>query len=107
MTICNKTTIRNQFKKYRAEIAGLKNTIDELEQSLEDASYRHEETLGQASRRAEACRRESAERERQDESDRWYREDQLRTATKELERAQSYGDEYGIGRAMDKLKRIS
>ena len=107
MTIRKKTAIRNQFKKYRTEIAGLKNTIDELNQSLEDVSYRHEEALGQASRRAEACRRESTERERQEESDRYYREDQLRTATKELERAQSYGDEYGISRAMDKLKRIS
>jgi hypothetical protein len=59
-----------------------------------------------ATRRAEAYRRENDERQRQEESDRWYRDEQLRLATKELERAHSYGDDWGEERALKKLKSI-
>jgi len=94
--------IRARFKYYRAKIANLKAELD-------DAYYwqgQQEAMASQERKRAEACRRECAERQRQEESDRWYREDQLRSATKDLERARSYGDEWGEARALRKLKSI-
>ena len=96
----NKDKIRQQFKYYRQVIA-------ELRDELESASYYHEESISRANARARAAENERVERERQAESDRWNRESELSDATKALERAHSYGDEYSIHRAMEKLKRLS
>lgn len=102
----DKAIVRARFKDYRRQIAYLKQRVADAEQSLEDANYYQEEALSRANRRADACRRECAERERQEQSDRWYREDELRRATKDLERARSYGDSWGEDRALKKLKSI-
>ena len=91
--------LREHFKNYRRQIA-------ELNEALENQYYSSEESCRLVSKRAEACRRECEERARQEESDRWYREDQLRRATSDLERAISYNDEYAIRRATDNLKKI-
>ena len=52
-------------------------------------NYHHQEAIGHAESRARACRVEAEERERQTVADRWYREDELRGVTRELERAHS------------------
>ena len=92
--------IRERFKQYRQQIS-------ELNQAIEEVGFYHEESISRANRRADACRRECEERERQAESDRWYREDELRRATQDLERAQSYGDPYAVKRATDKIKSLN
>ena len=102
----NKQIIRRQFQQYRERIVQLEERIDEMEQQAEESYYYHQEAQSGAERRAEACQRETAERERQADSDRWYREDKLRDAVKNLERAQSYGDEWGIDRATKQLKNL-
>jgi hypothetical protein len=95
--------IRERFKHYRQRIA-------ELNEELESSYFYHEEAISRANQRAnqrvEACRRESAERERQAEADRWYREGEIEKATKELEQARVYGDSWGAERALKKLKRL-
>lgn len=93
----DKEFIRNRFKDYRKQIADLQYALEEQYNYAEAASSR-------AYRQAESYRREAAERERQAESDRWYREDKLREANRNLERAMSYGDFWGIERAKKSLK---
>lgn len=93
----DKEFIRTRFKDYRKQIADLQYTLEEQYYYAEAASSR-------AYRQAEACRRESAERERQAEADRWYRDDKIKTATNNLNRAISYGDQYGIHRAQKELQ---
>jgi len=95
-----------RFKKYLTEIQRLKARVSELENEIEQSYEYQEEAVSRASRRARACENERIERERQAESDRWYREDQLKRATSDLERAVGYGDEYGIKRATERLKKI-
>lgn len=102
----NKQTIRARFNHYRQQIAELKIRISELTSELEQSYYRREESISRIERRARAAENERIERERQAESDRWYRDDQLRNATRDLERAVSYGDDYGIKRATEKIKRL-
>lgn len=101
-----KEKIRARFKEYRQEIAGLKETIEEWRQAAEETSHFYEQSISRARSRAEACRRETLDRERQEESDRWYRESELKKVTSDLERAKSYGDEWGQSRAIEKLKRL-
>ena len=96
----NKGKLRRFFRDQRQLIAALREEI-------ESSHYYHEEAVSRANWRADAERRESVERERQVEADRWYREDELRRATKDLERARSYGDEWGESRAIQKLKRLT
>jgi hypothetical protein len=91
--------IRERFKHYRQRIA-------ELNEELESSYFYHGEAISRANQRVEACRRESAERERQAEADRWYREGEIEKATKELEQARVYGDSWGAERALKKLKRL-
>ncbi len=95
-----KDIIRRQFQQYRERIR-------ELEQEAESSYFYHGEAESRAIKRVEACQREVAERERQAEADKWYREGELRDAVKNLERAQSYGDEWGIARATKKLKDLN
>ena len=99
----DKNKIRTIFKNYRQQIV-------ELNEQLENQYYYYQEEASSranvASRRAEACRRECEEARRQEESDRWYREDQIRSATKDLERAGSYDDKFGKARAIEKLKKL-
>jgi len=102
-----------RFNKYLAEIQRLKaaNTklqsdIDYCREEIAESYDRAEERASRAERRIRAAESERIERERQEESDRWYREDQLRSATKDIERAVSYGDDYGIKRATEKLKKL-
>lgn len=96
----DKIKIRQQFQKYR-------QVISDLQEGHEESYFYHSEALSRAERRAEACRREEADRTRQEECDRWYREDELRGAISNLERAQSYGDEWGIAEATRKLKKLN
>ena len=102
-----KETVRRQFHIYRERIAQLEEHIRDMEYQQEESYFAQEEAIGRANKRAESCRREAEERERQAESDRWYREDQLRRATQDLDRAISYGDEWGIERAKEKIKKAS
>ncbi len=95
-----------RFRKYLAEIQSLKEKVSELENQIEQSYFHQEEAVSRANRRARAAENERVERERQAESDRWYREDQLRSATRDLARAVSYGDDYGIKKATEKLKRL-
>ena len=102
----NTEFIQQRFKHYRNEIARLKEQVQDLECTLESQYYYAEEASARASRQAENYRREMAERERQAEADMWYREDKLREANRNLERALSYGDEWGIERAKRQLKDV-
>jgi len=102
----NKQTIRRQFHQYRERIAQLEESIRERNQQEEESYYYHAEAISRASKRAEACQREASERERQAESDRWYRESKLRDAVSKLERAQSYRDEWAIANATRELKKL-
>lgn len=102
-----------RFRKYLAEIQRLKiensklqNSLDNCREEIAESYNRAEERANRAERRARADENERIERERQAESDRWYREDQLRSATRDLERAVSYGDGYAIKRATEKIKRL-
>ncbi len=95
-----------RFRKYLTEIRNLKAKVSELENQIEQSHEYHEEALSRASRRARATENERLEQERQAESDRWYREDQLKRATSDLERAVSYGDDYAIKRATEKIKKL-
>lgn len=103
----NRLIIRRQFRQYRERIRQLQERITGMEQEAEASYFYHEEAESRAIRRVEACRREQAERERQAEADRWYRESELRDAVKNLERAQSYGDEWAIANATRKLKSLN
>ena len=99
----NREKVRAIFRVYRRRIAELE---EEMVNQLDAASYRQAEGCAQLERRIRACRNEMDERERQEQADRWYREDQLRSATKDLERARSYGDSWGEDRALRKLRSI-
>lgn len=96
----DKQKIRAIFKEYRQEIT-------ELREQIESSYHYQDEAISRCERRAEDRRREQADRERQEEADRWYREDQLKSATKDLERARSYRDDYEVSRAIEKLKRLN
>lgn len=98
----NKDKLRVFFKSYRQQIAELKEEISSQYYYQDERSA----AISREKQRADACRRECEEARRQEESDRWYREDELRRATKDLERARGYGDEWGVARALDKLKKI-
>ena len=100
----NREKVRAIFRAYRRRIAELES---EMANQLDVASYRQTEQSAQLERRVRACRNELDERERQEQADRWYREDELRSATKDLEKARSYGDSWGEDRALRKLRSIS
>ena len=102
----DRVKVRERFKHYRACISQLKQEIYDLNEALDSQSYCYEESLGRANKRAEACRREAEERERQCEFDRRSKEDDIRRVTSELERAREYGDSWGEDRALRKLKSI-
>lgn len=102
----DKQKVKKQFRRYRQQIIDLNSQVAELNEQLSNQYYCQEEAVGRASRRTQACERECQERERQAESDRWYREDELRRATSALERAHSYGDEYGVQSALRKIKSL-
>jgi len=102
----DKEKIRQIFKGYRQQIANLKEQIVGLEEERDNQYYFHEEAISRVEKRTQVCRNEIAERERQEQLDRWDREDKLRSATKDLERARSYGDDWGVERALQKLKGI-
>jgi hypothetical protein len=102
----NKEIIKARFKYYREQVNILLTQIEDLEYQLSEQSYYHGETISRIERRAQACRNELLEKERQAETDRWYQEEQLRSATHELERAREYGDEWGEQRALRKLKNL-
>jgi len=93
-------------EKLMAYFQAQRQTIRELTEQINNQYYYQEEAVSRANKRAEACRRESEDRARQEESDKWYRESELRSATKDLERARSYGDEWGEARALRKIKSI-
>ena len=95
----DKNKIQARFKYYRQQIA-------ELQQALEEASYYHEESISRQERRIKAYHNEEIERERQSESDKWYRDEQLRKATSDLERARSFDNEYEVDRAIKRLKQL-
>jgi len=95
----DRPVIRARFKQYR-------QTIASLEKQLEDAYYYREEAEGRASRRLRAIESERLLQEQQDRADRWYREDQLRRATSDLERARSYGNDYEADRAVKKIRSL-
>lgn len=96
----NKEFIRERFKYYRQQIA-------ELNATLENQYYYAEEAESRRIRHSRACENERIERERQAESDKWYRDEELRRATSDLERARSYGNEYEESRDIEKLKRLN
>jgi len=96
----DKEKIRARFRFYRQRIA-------ELERQLDFAYFHAEQSRTRADKRLQAYERELAERARQAEADRWYREEEMRKATRDLERAHNYGDEWAIARALERLKRIT
>lgn len=98
--------VRAIFKGYRQQAVELRQQIAELEENVDSESYFQEAAASRANQRADACRRECEEARRQEESDRYYREDQVRAATRELERAREWHDEWGEDRAIAKLKRL-
>jgi hypothetical protein len=96
----DKEKIRERFCFYRQRIA-------ELEKELDFAYYHNEQSRSRADRRLQAYERELAERERQAEAERWYHEEELRKATRDLERAHNYGDDCAVSRALERIKRIT
>ena len=98
--------IRSQFRFYRQRITELEEQLNEANQNAESAYYREEESISRAKRAERAAEQQRYEQERQVESDRWYREEELRKITRDIERAHSYGDAYGEERAIQKLKRL-
>ena len=103
----NLTIIRQRFRFYREKVSQLEVQVDDLNNQIEDQSLFHEEAISQQERRNRAYENERNERERQAESDRWYREGELQKATSDLERAKAWGDEWAEQRAIDKLKRLA
>ncbi|GEM_PF-5325295 len=103
----DKGKVRARFRFYRQRIAELERQLDELEGQLDFAYFHAEESRARAERRLQSYERELAERERQAEADRWYREEEMRKATRDLERAHSYGDDWAVARALERLKRIT
>jgi len=96
----DKDSIRARFKHYRQQIA-------ELNEQLSTSSYYAEEAESRRMRRDRAYENERIERERQAEADRWYREEELRKVTSDIERARSYGDEWEESRAIERLKKLN
>ena len=98
--------IRERFRFYRAIITSLEEQLQQCRNEAQESQYWAEEQSSQArewARRAENARIDA---ERQTESDRWYHESQLRSAISDLERAQSWGDSWGVERATEELKRL-
>lgn len=96
----DKEKIRQQFQNYR-------QAIRELQEQVESQYYYQDEAYARCERQRRTAENERIDRERQAECDRWYREDELKRAVGDLERAHSYGDEWGIARVTEKLKKLN
>lgn len=90
-------------KELEAEIAALKVTIADLEESVEQASNSLYETEQRSERKLKEADRKA--REVRDAAD--MAEYDRQGALRELERARDRGDEFGAERAFERLKRLS
>lgn len=90
-------------RAYRDENDRLASELGAWEESYDGARDRAEATEASNVRRIRALEEER----RQAEADASYHAEQVRSATRELERARSWGDVYGESRALDKLRRLS
>lgn len=98
-----------RFKKYLARIQDLEKKIKSLRNEadqLEDQLVYSESRYSEVSKNLDRQRRAAADREREEELNRWSQEDQLRRYTKDLERYQNYGDQYNISKTIKKINRI-
>ena len=91
--------IRKQFRFYREQIST-------LEEALEESNYYHEESISRANQKAQQAEsaRYDAERDFQTKCSQkqWDRD----RAVGDLNRARAYGDDYGVERALRRLKNL-
>lgn len=88
-----------QVRALRSELADFSDAEDRQADYYAERAETMERSMARARRETEDARRDA-------EADRWYREDELRRVTRDLERAASYDDEWGQRRALDTLKRL-
>lgn len=94
------------IKSLIEEIRSLQDRIDELENENAEAWNNVGCIQEQASRAMESARRATLEAEDAARHER-YRQDDIRQATRDLERAQDWGDRYGVERATRRLRDLS
>lgn len=80
----NKSTIREQFRKYRAVIADQAATIGQLEQQLSESNDEYHALEYRASERKHQLERELSSQRQQAESDRYAAEDLERRLKKQI-----------------------
>ena len=106
MIYADTTAIRKRFRDYRATIVRLKDIIRDLQSDASDEEYAREEAVSRAHRQAEQARRDAEYAREEAQRKAYQMEDDIRSATKELKRAQDWNDDYAAERALRKLKNI-
>jgi chromosome segregation ATPase len=102
-------SIRQQFKNYRAKIIELEEEINRLQNQLDEEEYNANRQIEKAHYDAHMATRRANEAEEQRRNAEYaerHRQDDISSVTRELERARSYGDSYGVERAVRKLRNI-
>ena len=98
----------------REAAAQLANKIGELEQQLvdsranaEESMYAADEASSRAYRQIQQARNDARDAEMHAEDERSRIQSDLRSATDDLARARSWGDEWAEQRALDRIKRLT
>jgi hypothetical protein len=101
--------IRQQFKKYRTKIIELEQEIEEINNQLEENEDNANRQISQAHYNAHMATQRAnhaEEQKRSAEYDARRKADEISSATRDIERARSYGNSYDVERAVRKLRNI-
>jgi hypothetical protein len=90
--------LESENQQLRSDMEHYSNSADYAQRQAEESNH----AAHQASQRAARARREAEEAESAAESRRW----EQRRVTGELERSRSWGDKWGVDRALERLKRL-